>query len=231
MRTYDELEASDLEACSLVVLSVFPRKMGIEQKLIDLGLPELPTPIVCLEPIAFPVLGLTGPTQRIDFDFQKGPLVVDVVEPEHPLAAGYVGKGLELFAYRKSPYGWGKPTSDALTILKPHKKKDRSLMFAYDHGTPMFKGIAPARRVALFMIPIGADYNSPGLDLMDAAIDWCLEPSSEITAITGRPSKTIFSTLLAQPQADLNFGSRGPALALAGNVEIKYEKPNVLMQF
>jgi hypothetical protein len=190
MRTYDELEAGDLEDCSLVVLSIFPRNVGIEQKLIDLKLPELPTPVVCLEPIAFPVLGLTGPTQKIDFDFEKGPLVVDVVKPDHPLAAGFVGKGLELFAYRKSPYAWGKPTEDALTILRPHKRKDRALMFAYDQGVTMFKGIAPARRVGLFMIPIGADYNSPGLDLMDAAIDWCLEPSFESTTALLHPHRT-----------------------------------------
>jgi hypothetical protein len=121
------------------------------------------------------VLGMTGPTKQVHFGFDRGPLSVDVITSSHPLAAGFEGSGLELFAYRKSPYGWGKPTSTALKILRPHKRSDRCLLFAYEQGIAMVEGIAPARRVGLFMIPIGADYNSPGLNLVDAAIDWCLE--------------------------------------------------------
>ena len=190
MRTYDELQASDLEDCSLVVLSLFPRKSGIEQKLIDLKVPELATPIVCLEPIAFPALGLTGPNQGVDFGFDRGPLVVDIVNPDHPLAAGFVGNGLKSFAYRKAPYGYGQPPETAQTIVRPHKRADRGLLFAYEQGDAMFKGVAPARRVGLFMIPIGADYDFPGLDLMDAAIDWCLESSSESIATALHPRRT-----------------------------------------
>jgi hypothetical protein len=192
VRTYDELRAEDFAGCSLVVLSVFPFQVGIEEKLRKLKVPELSVPVVCLEPAAFPALGLTGPKRDADFGFARGPLVADVAAPSHPLSSGFVGSGLNLFASRKSPYAWGKPTSAAHKILQIHKHPDRWLLFAYDRGDAMVKGIAPARRVGLFMDPIGADYESPTLDLVDAAIDWCLEsiardaaPAANSSAGTG----------------------------------------------
>jgi hypothetical protein len=168
------------------VLSVFPTKFGIEEKLVGLKLPELSTPIVCLEPAAYPVLGLTGPTRNEDFGFANGPLVVDIAAPDHPLAAGFVGNKLKLFTYKKSPYAWGKPTSDALSVVRLHKYPDRWLSFGYDRGDEMVKGKAPARRVGLFMDPIGADYDAPTFDLIDAAIDWCLDsvPEEAKTPVT-----------------------------------------------
>jgi hypothetical protein len=175
VRTYDELTANDFVDCSLVVLSVFPFQAGIEEKLIELKVPELSIPVVCLEPAAYPVLGLTGPKRERDFGFARGPLVADVADPSHPLSAGFVGSALKLFALQKSPYAWGKPTEAARKILQIHKYSDRWLLFAYDRGDTMVKGVAPARRVGLFMDPIGADYESPTFDLIDAAIDWCLE--------------------------------------------------------
>lgn len=178
VRTYDELQAGDLEGCSLVVLSVFPAKVGIEQKLLALKLSKLATPIVCLEPVAFPLLGLTGSTREVDYGFARGPLVVDVATPGHPLAAGFAGSDLKFFANSKSPYAWGKPAAEAETIVRLHKHPDRWLMFAYDRGDTMVEGSAPARRVGVFMDPIGADYDSPTLDLIDASIDWCLESVS-----------------------------------------------------
>lgn len=175
VRTYDELDVDDFDGCSLIVLSVFPFKVGIEEKLVALKLPELSTPIVCLEPAAFPILGLTGPTRNVDFGFANGPLVVDVANPDHPLAAGFVGNSLKLFTYKKSPYAWGKPTSNALSIVRLHKYPERWLLFGYEQGAEMAKGKAPARRVGLFMDPVGIDYDTPTLDLIDASIDWCLD--------------------------------------------------------
>jgi hypothetical protein len=186
VRTYDELTANDFGDCSLVVLSVFPFQVGIEEKLIKLKVPELSIPVVCLEPAAFPVLGLTGQTRERDFGFARGPLVADVAAPNHPLSAGFVGTGLKLFAAQKSRYAWGKPAKAAHKILQINKFPDRWLLFAYDRGDSMVTSVAPARRVGLFMDPIGADYESPTLDLIDAAIDWCLESITEAAPSAAR---------------------------------------------
>jgi hypothetical protein len=179
VRTYDELRAEDLKDCSVIVLSIFPLNQGVEQKLADLKVAQLPVPIVCLEPAGYPVLGLTGAEKGVDFGFQRGPLVVDIAAPNHPLAAGFVGSGLELFAYKNYSYWWGCPSTSAETIAHVHQQPDRWMLFAHDQGDLMVRGIAPARRVGLFMIPSGADYDSPGLDLVDAAIDWCLDSSAD----------------------------------------------------
>src|SRR5690606_33469519 len=111
--TYEELRAEDLQVCSLVVLSVFPQNAGVEEKLNSLKMAELPVPIVCMEPVAFPALGLTGPKEDVDFGFARAPLMVDMVAPGHPLAAGYVGDNLQLFAYKRFSYWWGRPAETA----------------------------------------------------------------------------------------------------------------------
>jgi hypothetical protein len=195
VRNYDELQAKDLDGCSLVVLSVFPFEAGVEQKLIDLKLHELPTPIVCLEPAAFPVLGLTGAKRETDFGFARGPLVADIAAPDHPLAAGFTGSGLDLSSNSKSRCAWGKPTSNALKIVRLHKRgAERWLLFGYDRDDSMVKGVAPARRVGVFMDPIGADYDSPTLDLIDAAIDWCLGAARGGTMAPANSTASLFHT-------------------------------------
>lgn len=183
VRTFAELRAEDLEDCAIIVLSVYPLNAGVEQKLVDLHVPELPIPVVCLETTGFPVLGLTGEKEGTDFGFNPGPLVVDIAKSDHPLAAGISGSGLELFALQKSrSYGWGRPTESALKIAHVHDYPNRWMLFAYDQGDSMARGTAPARRVGLFVIPAWASNGSPGFDLIDAAIDWCLDSQSDGTS-------------------------------------------------
>jgi hypothetical protein len=199
VRTYDELRAEDLENCAIIVLSVFPLNAGVEQKLADLKVSELPVPIICLETTGFPLLGLTGEKEGTDFGFDRGPLVVDIAKPGHPLAARFVGSGLKLFAYTKRSHGWGRPAENALSIAHVHQRPDHWMLFAYEQGDLMARGTAPARRVGLFIIP-AVDYDAPGFDLVDAAIDWCLDSGShasiaEMVSISG-PNFPVGSSLL-----------------------------------
>lgn len=193
VRTYDELQASDFDGCSLVVLSVFPLKFNVEKKLAALKLASLPISIVCLEPEAFPILGLTGATRRSDYGFTPGPLFADVEADGHPLAAGFVGSNLSIFANKTSSYAWGKPASTAQAILRIHNRADRWLVFGYDQGAEMVKGVAPARRVGLFMDPVGIDYDSPSFDLIDAAIDWCLESALKDMSVPVEQAASLFT--------------------------------------
>lgn len=179
VRTYAELRAEDFVDCAIVVLSVYPLNAGVEQKLANLRVPELPIPVVCLETTGFPVLGLTGNKEGSDFGFSRGPFVVDIVNSGHPLAAGIAGSGLELFAFQKNrSYGWGRPAESALKIAHVHDFPNRWMLFAYEQGDSMARGTATARRVGLFIIPAWASNASPGFDLIDAAIDWCLDSST-----------------------------------------------------
>lgn len=180
VRTYHELQASDLEDCAVIVLSLFPFDLGIEQKLADLKLRELAVPIICLEPAGFPVLGLTGPTENVDFGFVKrGPLTVDIANPDHPLAGGYVGTSLDLFTYKRIGLGWGRPAKSAIKIANLHRRSKSWILFAHEPGDKMVQGVAPARRVGIVLTPVGADYDSPIFDLFDAAIEWCMESESD----------------------------------------------------
>ncbi|MCC7086176.1 MAG: hypothetical protein IT427_14330 [Pirellulales bacterium] len=178
VRTYDKLQAKDLENCAIIVLSLFQFETGFEQKLRDLKLHGLPVPIVCMEPLAFPALGMTSPVYKEDFGFGRDPMLVDIADPSHPLAAGFSGRKLDLFTYKARPgTGWAKPAASAAKIAHLHNQPDRWMLFAYERGELLAEGTAPARRVGLFLFPTGADYDSPALDLVDAAIDWCLDPA------------------------------------------------------
>lgn len=200
VRTFEELEAKDLEDCALVVLSVFPLHAGVEEKLNRLELHKLPIPVVCMEPGGFPVLGMTGSEEGVDFGHSRGPLTVDIAVPGHPLAAGYVGESLQLFSYKRYGYWWGKPRNTSIRIAHIHEYPDQWMLFGYEQGDAMVKGTAPARRLGLVIIPISADYDSAVLDIIDAAIDWCLESrSNDVVSLSDDSTK--LTTLV--PRVDL----------------------------
>jgi hypothetical protein len=126
------------------------------------------------------VLGLTGPTENVDFGFVKrGPLTVDIANPDHPLAGGYVGTSLDLFTYKRIGLGWGRPAKSAIKIANLHRRSKSWILFAHEPGDKMVQGVAPARRVGIVLTPVGADYDSPIFDLFDAAIEWCMESESD----------------------------------------------------
>jgi ferric-dicitrate binding protein FerR (iron transport regulator) len=184
IKKHSDLQASDLEGRPLVIVSVAEEGVGFEDNLRRIGLAEANVPVICLEPIAFPVLGMTGPLRGVDFEWGKEPALVRFPLPGHPLSGQRTG-------LTKLPVslGWGRPMGDVLRIATLDKRPDRAVLFAYDTGKQMIGWKAPARRVGLSLDP--QIVNKPDVEswsLFEAVVNWCIEPTADRSALS-RPAR------------------------------------------
>jgi hypothetical protein len=175
VRHYHELQPNDLAGRALVIASLFDYGVG-EEAIKRAGLADAPVPVICLEPAAYPALGMGGPKQDTDFGFFPGTARVTIAAPQHPLAGGLTGDRNDLF--RKCA-GWGKPADSATVIASLADKPEHAVVFAYDAGAKMTNRTAAARRVGLFLDPWALDEKSvTAWALADAAVEWCVEPTA-----------------------------------------------------
>lgn len=174
VRHYRDLQPADLDGRALVIASLFDYGIGAEEALRRVGLAEAAVPVICLEPAAYPALGMSGPKEKTDFGFLEGKGKICLASPEHPLAGGLSGEKDDLF---RKCVGWGKPAGNAVTVAHLPGHTDRAVIFAYETGTKMMDHDSPARRVGLFLDPWALDENSAtAWALVDAAVAWCVEP-------------------------------------------------------
>lgn len=173
VRHYHELQPGDLAGRALVIASLFDYGVG-EEALKRAGLADASVPVICLEPAAYPVLGMTGPQEKTDFGFISGTRPVTIAAPEHTLAGGLTAEKDDLF---RKIAGWGKPADSALAVVHLAGKPERVVVFAYETGAKMTDRTAPARRVGLFLDPLALDEKATtAWALADAAVAWCIEP-------------------------------------------------------
>jgi hypothetical protein len=101
------------------------------------------------------------------------------------LAGGFAGTGLEL-SHRKADraVGWARPATGAEKIARLDTGPEDWVLFGFEKGAALRDGVAPARRVGLFLDPWGVKEGSPGLKLIDAAIQWCVEEQTVEVALS-----------------------------------------------
>lgn len=177
---YDAVALEDLRDRALVIVSLFAYGIG-EPALERIRLGSATVPVLCLEPAAYSVLGMTGKIRGVDHGFRGGASIVNILHPEHPLAAGLRGSSK---SWLQEVVSWGIPTSGATVVANLPGRPDQAVLFAYEAGaklaasgeaaTEMKPSLAPARRVGLFLDP-HAIHDSEGEigRLCEAAIDWC----------------------------------------------------------
>jgi ferric-dicitrate binding protein FerR (iron transport regulator) len=70
VETKDHLDvtASDLIGRPLVIVSFCQEGVGFEQSMERIGLKKADVPVLCLEPVIYPVLGLSGDRRGVDYD-------------------------------------------------------------------------------------------------------------------------------------------------------------------
>jgi hypothetical protein len=154
------LRREDLSRAALLVIS------SVSAQSLALGLVDLPVPIVVLERTMSDRLGLT-----------RSPAVV-IREPAHPVAAGFTGN-VPLWPWPKPPMPALAAAGAKIVASYPGAPADVGLLFAFERGSPLGPGRAPARRVGLLLHPeLDALALSPqGWRLFDAAVSWCTDPS------------------------------------------------------
>jgi hypothetical protein len=158
-----------LRQAQVLVLSPSLAALDLSDDLVD-----LPVPMVTLETSAFSRLGLTGPTWTRDLgNNDRRYNQIEIAHPEHPLAAGL--SGLPTVLDRQLGLRWGVPGDDAIIIAHyPQGPLQHSAVFAYERGSDMPGGHAPARRVALFLgnSRVIRSLTTDGWRLFDAAVVW-----------------------------------------------------------
>jgi hypothetical protein len=95
-----------------------------------------------------------------------------IVDPTHPLAAGFSGTVTVLTA-GKGQYGFGVPGGDAVVVANLVDEPQGAAIFAYEKGATMVGLSAPARRVGYFLdIQASTRLTTEGWALFDAAAQW-----------------------------------------------------------
>jgi hypothetical protein len=171
----------------LVILSESARSKEVSNQFRDVAVP-----VICSEPWLFSNLGMTGQTKKIDFGRKSHQKKMKVINPNHPLCASCSG---EVQVCSKCFFmGWGVPGENAIVVATLPKDPDKCTIFAYDAGAKMPEGIAPARRVGLYLFRNTANsLTAEGWALFDAAVDWSIskpQPTSMIKLQSKNAKKT-----------------------------------------
>ncbi|HOX02829.1 MAG TPA: hypothetical protein P5555_10135 [Candidatus Paceibacterota bacterium] len=143
-----------------------------------------------------------------DHDEPSGQTTIDIVNPAHPIAAGFTAGPLVVVSSAQT-FTWGLPnTNTADVIATIANNPSQPCIYAYETGDLMIDGATPApgRRVHIFLQENAfASLNPAGLKLFDAAASWAL----------GQP--------LVMPEAKFD-----PPAWQGGQVRISWTGPGVL---
>ena len=85
---------------------------------------------------------------------------------------------------------WGHPGLGATRIATLYGQPDKVAIFGYEKGATMdYESLAPARRTMFFLGNEGfSNLQEAGLRLFDAAVDWTLGGSPELTTPAPAPA-------------------------------------------
>jgi subtilisin family serine protease len=177
VRRSSELVTADAGGKDVVVISSTATPADVGTKLTDVFVP-----IVTLEPFVLGHLKMTGTTPGTSFGV-SGNQSSFVVDSEHELG----GNGLRTakMSARLGDFGWGVPTSSAISIARlpgatPVSGIAPRAEFAYEAGSTMAGGfVTPARRLALL---IDADaitgLTFDGREILQAGLRWAVDPAA-----------------------------------------------------
>ncbi len=155
---------------------------SVDPAIVALKFRNVAVPVLVAQPLLFDDMGLTGPTSGLDYGTAAGLTKVVIADPTHPLAAGLTGTVTVTSA--TSTFGWGEPNANAALAVRT-AGAGKPALFGYEEGISMPGGIAPGRRVGLFISSDAAALLTiDGFGLFEAAAHWT---GSRIAAPTFNP--------------------------------------------
>ncbi len=172
---------------------------------VDVGsrLKNVSVPLISLEPELWDDLAMVAPGWGTNIGDSAAEDRLSVINPTHPLAAGFSGKVRVVNSTQK--FGWAKPPASAIRIATLVSAADKVTIFGYELGASMVGISAPARRVGWFAgRDTAAAFGPEGWKLLDAAITWAAQPQALL--VVGRtPLSTADQTLKARLESPLGF--------------------------
>ena len=162
----DAVKSSDARGKDLVIISDSVLALHVNSKF-----QGSQVPVICLDPWLLDDLGMTAEVKLKNFGRKRRQQNILIIDPDHPLAASYSGK---IQVSSESFYmGWGVPGEKAIKIATLEKDSNKCPIFAYETGSEMPGGVAPARRAGFFLSKKAGDSITPeGWFLFNAAVDW-----------------------------------------------------------
>jgi hypothetical protein len=136
---------------------------------------------------------LTGDTYQDDKGLAQSQADLEIVTPEHPLAAGF--RGRVTVTTKPTELVWGRPASTAIKVATLAGSPDQVAIYAYATGALLAPVAgqatleAPARRVGFFTGNEAAVFLSPqGISLLDMAIRWATQAEALVVVGSGVPA-------------------------------------------
>ncbi len=161
--------AADATGRDLVIISSTSDSEEVNSKFRDVAVP-----VIVNEPWIFDDMGMTGPTEWVDYSWVDDQTQIDIIDPGHPLAAGL--SGTVTVSSVADIVTLGVPNTNAARVATQAGETDWFTIFAYESGASMVDITAPARRVGYFLNDAMSDtLTEDGRALFDAAVNWVLD--------------------------------------------------------
>jgi hypothetical protein len=166
----DQASASQAAGQALVVISSTTASDKVGDKFAASAVP-----VVVWEPYVFDDMGLTGSVLGSDYGFALGQSALVIEDHTHALAAGLSG-AVEVSSTGQK-MAWGVPGSAAQRVATLPGSSARAVIFGYESGAALLTGVAPARRVGLFLGDESAlSWTPQAQALLRAALQWATAP-------------------------------------------------------
>lgn len=169
------------ESADLVIVSESTTSVKLQNKL-----KSVTTPVISYEAFIQDEMGLTAkelpgdPGEPEDFNYgvREKDTGIDIVMPDHPLAAGMKG---HVTVYKEPrEVTWGKVGKGSKVIATLTGKKEAAVIYIYNKGAELFDGtIAAGMRIGFFLEEENITGTSnfmtgEGLRFFDAAVNFAL---------------------------------------------------------
>ncbi|MEL7535140.1 MAG: hypothetical protein AAFN10_27805, partial [Bacteroidota bacterium] len=140
-----------------------------------------PVPMIVCESYLFDDLHMTGHITGVDYGLQGSVDRVQITDPSHPIASGFIGNVTVTTA--QTSLRWGDPSNNADKIARLFNHPNKYAIFSYDAGDMMVGLAAPATRIGFFFGPNTASHPTHNAwSFFDDAVHYAL--SSNCTAQT-----------------------------------------------
>lgn len=163
-----EVETEDAEGYDIIFVGESSGSGDIDQKFMSLPIPVVYSKGWVLDNI---YLSSAGAGEYGDVDHHT---TINIVESEHPLAAGLSGS-VEVYS-EAGKVNFGTPGEDATIIATVADDDSKATIFAHEEGTKNLNGdTIPARQVSTFLFAGQEDYmTEEGWKLLDEGVKWAL---------------------------------------------------------
>ena len=132
---------------------------------------------------------MTGKRSGQDYGESDKERYLWLVNAPHPMSGGLPAGAANVYV-KQAGMSWGHPGLGATRIATLYGQPDKVAIFGYEKGATMdYESLAPARRTMFFLGNEGfSNLQEAGLRLFDAAVDWTLGGSPELTTPAPAPA-------------------------------------------